>query len=121
MRSPSCTAGDTVGKQLPLGPQRLRRAKKSYTTRDVAAAVDAHPEGYHVLTGSDVAAGGLAGAVTEQHDAVEDPTVIEVVGLARRRSGPGDPRSARAGTRSLPHRRSGRTAGPSSSRCSAPR
>ncbi|MCR3722281.1 MULTISPECIES: DUF1611 domain-containing protein [Prauserella salsuginis group] len=37
-----------------LSPDRLRRAKKAYTTRFVAAGIDASPEGYGLLDGPDV-------------------------------------------------------------------
>lgn len=131
--------------RVPLDAQRLRRAKKSYTTRFAAAALNAQPEGYQLIVGPGVipevgdlvlarvvdiglhkrlegpasrrkllfpgqeillayghryapdqflaevpadlstchliAAGGLAGVVTLQHAAVEDPTVIEPLGL----------------------------------------
>lgn len=131
--------------RVPLDAQRLRRAKKSYTTRYAATALNAQPEGYQLIVGPGVtpavgdlvlarvvdiglhkrlegpasrrkllfpgqeillayghryapdqflaevpadlstchliAAGGLAGVVTLQHAAVEDPTVIEPLGL----------------------------------------
>lgn len=38
-----------------LEPQRLRRVKKSYTTRHVAAELDRQPAGYHLETGPRVA------------------------------------------------------------------
>lgn len=132
-------------RRVPLDAQRLRRAKKSYTTRHVSTALEARPEGYHLIVGPGVtpaagdmvlarvvelgkhtklegpgsrrqqmfpgqeillaygaryapdqflaevpadlgtchlvAAGGLAGVVTQQHAAVDAPTVIEPVGL----------------------------------------
>lgn len=40
--------------RTPLDPQRLRRVKKSYTTRYAAAAIDADPHSYSLLTGADV-------------------------------------------------------------------
>lgn len=51
MTSPST---HTTGRRAALDPQRLRRVKKSYTTRYVAAAVDADPAGYSLLSGPDV-------------------------------------------------------------------
>lgn len=129
----------------PLAPQRLRQVKASYTTRYVAAAIEASADGYHLLGGPDVvpsagdvvvarvveigkhtrlespvsrrqlmfpgdevllaygpryapdqflaevpgdlrpcdlvAAGGLAGTVTEQHASIDHPTRIEPLGL----------------------------------------
>ncbi|GAA1211437.1 DUF1611 domain-containing protein [Prauserella alba] len=38
-----------------LSPDRLRQAKKAYTTRSVAALIDTSPEGYRLLDGPDVA------------------------------------------------------------------
>ncbi len=138
--TPLSTAG-----RVPLDAHRLRRAKKSYTTRHASVALEARPEGHHLLVGSGVtpvagdvvlarvveigkhtrlegpgsrrqlmfpgqeillaygdryapdqylaevptdlsachlvAAGGLAGVVTQQHAAVGAPTVIEPLGL----------------------------------------
>lgn len=141
----SATATRSATERVPLDPQRLRRAKKAYTTRHLAAAVDADPQGYHLLSGSAitpaagdvvlarvvaigkhtrlegtgsrrqllfpgqevlvaygaryapdqflaevpgdlqtchlVAAGGVAGTVTGKHADMEDPTVLEPLGL----------------------------------------
>ncbi|WP_299055914.1 hypothetical protein [uncultured Nocardioides sp.] len=62
----------------PLAPQRLRGVKASYTTRYVAAAVEASADGYHLLSGPDVvpAAGDVVVArVTEigKHTRLESP------------------------------------------------
>lgn len=128
-----------------LDPTRLRQARKAYTTRFVAAAIDASADGYYLETGADVtpkagdvvlarvielgkhkrlespysrrslmfpgqeilvayghryapdqflahvptsldpchlvAAGGVAGFVTERHASIEEPTAIEPLGL----------------------------------------
>lgn len=63
----------------PLSPDRLRRAKKAYTTRSVAALLDAAPEGYTLVDGSDVvpAPGDVVLARVEEigkHTRLESPT-----------------------------------------------
>lgn len=143
--SPRPLGPESGAEREPLAPQRLRRAMKAYTTRYAAAAIDADPEGYHLLRGDGVvpaagdlvlarvveigkhtrlegpgsrrqllfpgqeivvaygdryapdqflaevpgdlgschlvAAGGVAGLVTEKHADVDDPTVLEPIGL----------------------------------------
>ncbi|GAA4681382.1 hypothetical protein [Nocardioides nanhaiensis] len=40
--------------RTPIDPQRLRRVKKSYTTRYTAASLEASPSGHHLLAGTEV-------------------------------------------------------------------
>lgn len=63
----------------PLRPDRLRRAKKAYTTRSVAARLDASPDGYTLVDGPDVvpAPGDVVLARVEElgkHTRLESPT-----------------------------------------------
>lgn len=71
----SHAAHDLVG----IDPQRLRRVKQSYTTRYVAAALDADPGGYSLLTGPGVrptAGDAVLARVIEigKHTRLEGPT-----------------------------------------------
>lgn len=143
--SPTHASPSATVDRLPLDPSRLRRAKKSYTTRHAARVLEARPQGFELLTGRGVvpaagdlvlarvveigshqrlegpgsrrqllfpgqeivvayghryapdqflaevpadlgichlvAAGGVAGSVTEKHAEMDDPTVIEPIGL----------------------------------------
>lgn len=68
---------------LPLDPRRLRRVKKSYTTRHVAGALDADPTGYWLLRGP--------GIVPREGDLVV--ARVTEIGKHTRLEGPGSRRA----------------------------
>ena len=68
---------------VALDPQRLRRVKKSYTTRHVAAALDADPTGYRLLSGP--------GRVPREGDLVV--ARVTEIGKHTRLEGPGSRRA----------------------------